>query len=163
MRKSVVLFATIVLLLFFTSSYKVQEVGLKLNAYIPEMNLSVEDSVLNLNKERGNYVLLNFWSSENAMSRIKNIEYSNMINDLNDNKIKFASINYDRSQKLYSEIISNDNVNNDSQFFDYDGINSEVYKQFQLERGFNSYLINKEGKIIAINPNVEQLTAYIGQ
>lgn len=115
------------------------------------------DSTEQLNDDK--YILLNFWSSAEPDSRIRNIVYSNLVDSLDD--IRFASINFDRDKKLFEEILHVDRINSKAQIFDSDGQQSELYEMFHLDDGFNSYLIDREGKIVAINPDKKSLTEFI--
>ena len=83
----------------------------------------------------------------------------------NDSTWKLSDLrgNYDRSKAIYEEIIRLDNVNKDSQFYDEGGTNSEVYKQFHLEKDLNSYLLNQDGQIVAVNPDMQELTKILCQ
>ena len=79
------------------------------------------------------------------------------------NEIVFVAVNYDRSKTLFNEILQVDGIDKRTQFFDEDGTDSEVYKQFRLDKGLNCYLINRDGKIIAVNPDLEKLTELTRQ
>lgn len=163
MRKTLTTIAIIAVLFVFTSSYNAYDVNTKVNSFAPNFSVSNSDNdKLLLSELRGDFVLVNFWSSQDATSRIKNIIYDKFIQN-SKMPIRLVSINYDQSNLLYQEIIRHDNLNGSSQFHDKDGKNSEAYKRYHLETGFNSYLINREGKIIAINPTKLQLTEFICQ
>ena len=163
MRKVLSVIAVLSLLLSFSSAYNVQEIDCKINSFAPNLSISNDDSTFILSKQRGKFVLLNFWSSENAESRIRNIVNCKLTENIDSSKLALLSVNYDANKNLFKEIVNVDNLNEESQFYDSNGIRSEVYKQFHLENGFNSYLINKEGKIVAINPTSQQLTILIRQ
>lgn len=161
MRKTLLAIATIVALGTLLSARNAQKVGINVDSFAPNITVTDNDSTWKLSDLRGNFVLLNFWASNNAESRIRNIEYNKAIDNFEN--VQFASINYDRSKAIYEEIIRLDNVNKDSQFYDEGGTNSEVYKQFHLENDLNSYLLNQDGQIVAVNPDMQELTKILCQ
>lgn len=160
MRKTISFIVILVVLLSFSSAYNAQEIDGNVNSFAPNFTVSGNDSTFTLSKERGKYVLLNFWSSDDAESRIRNIEANNAAKNA-DKEIVFASINYDRSERLFNEILKVDGIDRNSQFYDKDGTESEVYKQFRLDKGLNCYLINRDGKIVAVNPDLDKLTELL--
>ena len=162
MRKTLSFIVILVVLVSFSSAYNAQEIDVKVNSFAPNISVSDNDSTFTLSKERGKYVLLNFWASDDAESRIRNISAYKATEKSNE-KVVFTAINYDRSEALFSEIVKVDNIDKNTQFFDKGGKNSEVYKQFRLENGLNCYLINREGKVIAVNPELEKLAELISQ
>lgn len=161
MRKTLLAIATIAALGTLLSARNAQEVGVNVDSFAPNITITDNDSTWKLSDLRGKFVLLNFWASNDAESRIRNIEYNKAIDNFKN--VQFASVNYDRSKAIYEEIIRLDNVNKDSQFYDEGGTNSEVYKQFHLEKDLNSYLLNQKGQIVAVNPDLQELTKILCQ
>ncbi len=162
MRKTLKTIATIALLLVFTSAYNGYDVNVNINSFAPNFEIANVGKQTKLSDKRGNYVLVNFWSSSNASSRIRNIQYDRFFKG-DSSRADFISVNFDSSEKLYKELLKVDQLASESQFYDDGGRNSEVYKDYHLESGFNSYLLNKEGKIVAINPTNQQLTEIFCQ
>ncbi len=162
MRKTLKTIATIALLLVFTSAYNGYDVNVNIDSFAPNFEIANAEKQTKLSDKRGNYVLVNFWSSSNASSRIRNIQYDRFFKSGN-SRADFISVNFDNSEKLYKEILKVDQLASESQFHDDGGRNSEVYKDYHLESGFNSFLLNKEGKIVAINPTNQQLTEIFCQ
>ena len=160
MRKTFSFIVILVVLFSFSSAYNAQEIDRKVNSFAPNFTVNGNDSAFTLCKERGKYVLLNFWSSDDAESRIRNIFAYNATKNSKE-QIVFAAVNYDRSETLFDEIVKIDGIDKNTQFFDKDGINSEVYKQFRLDEGLNCYLINRDGKIVAVNPDLNKLTELL--
>lgn len=162
MRKTLTAIATIAILLIFTSSYNSYNVDISIESFAPNFEIAKEGKSIKLSEMRGNYVVVNFWTSDNAESRIRNIQYDRFFKSL-DNKSNFIAINFDESKELQKELVKIDNLSDKSQFHDGSGNESEVYKSYHLESGMNSYLLDKDGKILAINPTPQQLTKYFCQ
>lgn len=157
MRKTLAFVVLLVALVAFPSAFNAPDIDTKVGAIAPNITISNSDSQFTLSNYRGQYVVINFWSSDDAESRIRNIEISKFANSDANKNFVFASVNFDRNADLFSGTLKADNLDEKAQFFDKDGINSEVYKQFHLMNGYNCYVINPEGKIAAINPDVRQL------
>ena len=157
MRKTLAFIVLLVALVSFSSAFNAPEIDTKMGAIAPNITIGNSYSQFSLSKYRGKYVVINFWSSDDAESRIRNIEISKFANSNENGDIVFAAVNFDRNADLFGETLKIDNLDEKAQFFDKDGINSEVYKQFHLKNGYNCYVINPDGKITAINPDVRQL------
>ena len=100
MRKTFSFIVILVVLLSFSSAYNAQEINGKVNSFAPNITVSDNDSTFTLSKERGKYVVLNFWSSDNPESRIRNISAYNATEKTN-NEIVFVAVNYDRSKACF--------------------------------------------------------------
>ena len=156
MRKTLFVIVLLAALVGFSSAFNGEDIDSKVGSFAPNITVENSDKTFRLSQFRGKYVVVNFWSADNAEWRIRNIEMSKFVGKHSD-KIVYASINFDRSYSLFNETIKIDNLDNSAQFFEKDGIISEVYKQFHLENGLNCYLISPEGRIEAVNPDVRQL------
>lgn len=152
MRKTLKTIATIALLLVFTSAYNGYDVNVNIDSFAPNFEIAKNGKQTKLSDKRGNYVLVNFWSSSNASSRIRNIQYDRFFKG-DKSRADFISVNFDNSEKLYKELLKVDQLASESQFHDDGGRNSKLYKDYHLDSGLNSFLLNKEGKIVAINPD----------
>ena len=109
----------------------------------------------------GKYTLLNFWAAYDAESRARNIQLWNEVNKLNSSEIEMISISYDKSPSVFSETVKADGLNQENQFRDEQGAESELYKKYDLRKGFKNFLINDEGVIIAANVTPEKLTEIL--
>lgn len=118
-----------------------------------------------LSEREGRFVLLNFWSATDADSRIRNTGYDRFLAafDSSDNQdsIELLSVNFDRSERLFREIVRRDRLNEASQFH-VDGRNADqIFSDYALDMGFRSFLIDRSGRIIATNPSVDEITKIL--
>ena len=150
MRRTFTAIATIAILLVFTSSYNSYDVSVDINSFAPNFEISKLGNHFKLSETRGNYVIVNFWTSDYAEARIRK-------------NLSFISVNFDDSDNMFKELVRTDGLSEVSQFYEKDGMESEVYKRYRLKSGMNSYLLDKDGKILAINPTQQQLTKYFCQ
>ncbi len=116
---------------------------------------------ISLNNLKGNYVLVNFWDSGSAISRIAAGEYDKFSRNSPDNNFKLLSINTDANKRLFREIVKNDNLDSSTQFHIEEVKTKNALANYRLKHGYSSYLINPQGKIVAVNPSVPTLEKYL--
>lgn len=162
MRKTLTVIATVALSIMFTSSYNSYDVDIDIDSFAPNFEIAKPGNRIKLSEKRGNFIVVNFWKSTAAESRIRNIEYDRFFKSAN-KETCYIAINYDNSKRLYDELAKVDRLTKVSQFYDAGGLDSEVYKSYHLDEGMNSYLLDKTGKILAVNPTTQQLTKYFCQ
>lgn len=133
----------------------------------PIFKVERTDSVVSLDDMRGHWVLLQFWSSSDARSRIAGKQYTAIEQKLNDGqsaeRFHLLSVNMDRSERLFREIVRRDNNNDEkTQFFVGRDRAGEISAKYHLDRGLQSYLIDPQGKIVAVNPSLSTLSDMLG-
>lgn len=116
-----------------------------------------EGTHLDLSEYRGKKVVLNFWAAYDARSRANNVALYNYVKE-NASDIAFVSISLDENIHVFEKTMHLDKIENHSQFCEMNGTRSKIYKDFQLKKGFKSYLIDENGIIKAINITTENLT-----
>ena len=113
-----------------------------------------------LSDMRGKCVLLSFWVSYNAQSRMQNIQMSNVLktSDLN---IEMVSISFDEFSSIYKETLRMDKINTPNCYLAPKGDESIIYKKYKLNRGFKNYLLDERGIIIAKDISADDLPAVL--
>lgn len=161
MKKAISYIAFFGVLILMISAYSERVVKAEKGYTAPEIEM-VNDGKTNisLDKLRGKYVLVNFWDSNSAISRIAAGEYDRFLKE-SPSKFKLLSINTDDNKKLFKEIVKNDNLDTSTQFHIDDVKTRNTKNDYRLEQGFSSYLINPQGKIVAVNPSVTTLEKYL--
>lgn len=122
----------------------------------PDFSISNTDTTTTLGSLRGNYVIVTFWSSADAQSRIDNLRYDKYAKQ-SKTPIAYVAVNYDRNRELADEIIRRDGVEQSSQFFDSDGKQGRIFADYHLGDGYHTCLIDPAGKIIAVDPSDDYL------
>ena len=158
--KSWSIMLTAIFLLFLTSSIPTDTTDATIGNTAPLFALKSDKADVELQSLKGEYVLVNFWSLEDAQSRIDNVRYDRMAKKLN-NRFRMISINLDNDYELYNKIIEIDGLEKSGQFNSKDVVYGELRNEWHLKNGNRAYLINPNGKIMAINPNENQLTELI--
>lgn len=158
---------SIIVVLIFSTAFIGSGIAPARGSIAPALKLNDTENIIAPESFKGKYVLLNFWSSADGKSRLKANELNAAIKELdknNDNKgkISLVSVNFDRSEKLFHEIVKRDNLDTLSQF--YAGKDAQRLRQaYNLHKGLNSFLINPKGKIIAVNPGRDDLSRILNQ
>jgi cytochrome oxidase Cu insertion factor (SCO1/SenC/PrrC family) len=119
------------------------------------------DSVVALDNLKGEWVLVQFWSSADAASRISCKDYAKLGEKLSDDslkeKIHFLAVNFDRSERLFHEIVRRDGLDAKSQFFVEGSKANVLIKDYHLDSGMSAYLIDPSGRVVAKNPSEQRL------
>lgn len=127
----------------------------------PDLTVDNSHSALSLSDWKGKYVLVTFWASSNAQSRISAARYDDFSKSLDEERFCLLSVNFDRSERLFREIVRRDNLSAKSQFY-VSGSNAEtIFENYHLGNGFQSFLINPQGKIVATNPSNDTLKKIV--
>lgn len=122
-------------------------------------NVSGEQAI-NLKSMRGKYVLLSFWASYDAPSRIRNANLSNAVKSVS-HPVEMISVSFDEYKSVFTETIRKDRIDTPFCFVDTKGERSSLFKTYNLKRGFTNYLLDADGVIIARNISAEELPDYL--
>ena len=160
MKKQLLLIVIAAFIFIFTSAQLETPADSRIGYTAPGFSVENDGSKVELQKLRGAFVLVAFWSSTDAESRIATIAYDRLAH--NHAEMEFVAVNFDPSAAVYDEIVRIDNLAAESQFRDAEGSASSIYKAYRLEDGYCSMLISPEGKIVAVNPSAETIESYIG-
>lgn len=113
---------------------------------------TTDDTSLSLHELKGQYVLLNFWSKSQPLTRIANHTYNVATADAG---IRYISVCLDRDEEQLATMINAEDGN--------DTATQYVRSQLQRSSGTEwiqtpaAWLISPEGKIIARNPSPASL------
>ncbi len=146
------------LFLLFASSSNINETETRVGAQVPNFTVSNNDTTLSLQDARGKYVIVTFWSSTVPESRIDNMRHDRTAK--NNSKLAHIAINYDTSRGVFNEICKLDNLDSYSQFYGGNETGMGLLTVWHQEDGFTSILIDPTGKVLALNPTDELLTAF---
>ena len=114
---------------------------------------------LDLQNLKGKYVLLSFWASYDAQSRMQNVSLNNALQNLSKD-VKVVSVSFDDYQSVFSETIRKDKVQSSDCYLETKGEASSIFKKYNLDRGFKNYLLDDRGVIVAKNISASQLSSY---
>lgn len=121
---------------------------------------SDSETSANLSDLRGHYVLISFWASYDAQSRIDNVLLNNSLQSNGEN-VKLVSISFDKFESVFEETIRKDQIEASVCYTENKGENSRLFKKYRLDRGFTNYLLDENGVIIAKNISAKELSSYL--
>lgn len=148
----VLLFLTSILSLSFIGK-DMNLIGLNIGDKAPNINLNIDDKELDLRQLEGSMVLISFWASYDAASRLRN---ANMFHYLKgNNNIKMVSVSFDDYQSIFEDAVQKDMIISDNCLMYRLDRSTKVYDTYNMRKGFRNYLLDEHGTIIAkdIDPN----------
>lgn len=133
--------------------------GLNVGDIAPNFTIqsTTNQSATDLRSLRGKYVLINFWASYDAPSRLNNASFAQALRNESASDITLVSVSFDEYPSIFRETIRKDQVGTSTCFVDTAGHQSPLYKQYRLHRGFSNYLLDANGVIIAKNISPDEL------
>ena len=139
--------------------------GLNVGDIAPDFkiqSMSAGQPLAELSDMKGKYVLLSFWASYDAHSRMQNASLSNVIRSASRNEnVEMVSVSFDEYQSVFKETVRKDQIVTPTCFVETKGESSGLFKKYRLGRGFTNYLLDENGVIIAKNISAAELSAYL--
>ena len=139
--------------------------GLNVGDIAPDFkiqSMSAGQPLAELSDMKGKYVLLSFWASYDAHSRMQNASLSNVLRSASRNEnVVMVSVSFDEYQSIFKETVRKDQIVTPTCFVETKGESSGLFKKYRLGRGFTNYLLDENGVIIAKNISAAELSAYL--
>ena len=139
--------------------------GLNVGDIAPDFkiqSMSAGQPLAELSDMKGKYVLLSFWASYDAHSRMQNASLSNVLRSASRNEnVEMVSVSFDEYQSILKETVRKDHIVTPTCFVETKGESSGLFKKYRLGRGFTNYLLDENGVIIAKNISAAELSAYL--
>ena len=139
--------------------------GLNVGDIAPDFkiqSMSAGQPLAELSDMKGKYVLLSFWASYDAHSRMQNASLSNVLRSASRNEnVEMVSVSFDEYQSIFKETVRKDQIVTPTCFAETKGESSGLFKKYRLNRGFTNYLLDGNGVIIAKNISAADLSAYV--
>ena len=138
--------------------------GLNVGDIAPDFEIqtmSANQSVHELSDLKGRYVLLSFWASYDAQSRMQNASLNNALRASANNNVELVSVSFDEYKSVFEETVRKDQIVTPTCFVETEGESSGLFKKYRLSRGFSNYLLDDNGVIIAKNISAAELSSYL--
>ena len=139
--------------------------GLNVGDIAPDFkiqSMSAGQPLAELSDMKGKYVLLSFWASYDAHSRMQNASLSNVLRSASRyENVEMVSVSFDEYQSIFKETVRKDQIVTPTCFVETKGESSGLFKKYRLGRGFTNYLLDENGVIIAKNISAAELSAYL--
>ncbi len=155
-------FVVLIIISFISLSFVGKDTpteGLTIGDRAPEFKICGEKQLVDLKDLRGKYVLLSFWASYDADSRMKNAILNHVAEKANN--VEMVSVSFDNYKSVFNETIKKDRITTSKCFVELAGTRSDIYQIYRLHKGFKNYLLDKNGIIIAKDINASELTSYL--
>lgn len=163
MKKNILIAALAAVMIVASSGMTYRQPEIRVGAPAPELIVSDTNHCVDLQALRGSYVLLSFWSSSDAPSRVLVNAYDTAVRNpavsAHGKSINHVSVNFDESKPLFDAIVRADNLDSGAQYNATGSLARSIIANFNLRDGFGSLLIDPDGIIVAINPEISNLTA----
>lgn len=118
---------------------------------------------VDLSDLKGKYVLLSFWASYDAESRLLNAALCHTLYQKKNSDMAMISVSFDEYQSVFEEAIRMDRINMPICFAETNGKHSVLFRKYRLKAGFGNYLLDDNGIIIAKDISVSELSGYLDQ
>lgn len=156
MKKTIMSMALLSATLLVSSAFDEQTFAPEEGALAPLISVTNDSGNVALEQMRGDYVLLSFWSSNDAQSRI-NCNYYAQWAEQHCGSIRHIAVNFDNDDAIFDEIIKIDALDAANQYNVTGDTASRIFRDYRLNEGFGTLLIDPKGRIIAANPELNAL------
>lgn len=143
------------------------EVGTKIGDQAPEIRTTlINGEYFNLEDLKGKMVLIDFWASYDANSRIGNHLKSGWIENFqnqsfqNGNGFTIVSVSLDRFKNPLKTAIQSDSMTYPYHICDYKGADSELVAVYRAN-DMKKVLIDGDGRIVAVSNNMDEIASAL--
>jgi thiol-disulfide isomerase/thioredoxin len=144
----------IAVFLFCSTFVKAQ---LKIGENVPEIELmGKEDTLIKLSSLNGKVVLIDFWASWCGPCRAENPYVQKLYKKYRVNGFEVFAVSLDVNKALWLKAIRKDKLTY-THVVDYDGWLSKVAEKYYVDAIPTNFLLDKTGKIVAINLDGKEL------
>ncbi len=116
----------------------------------------------NLSDFEGKWVLLDFWGSWCMPCRESNRDLTNLYAEYKDKGVEFISIALETNAASWKKAMAQDGLVWDQQYTDLKRMKSPIAQAYGVRNIPTLYLINPDGYIAAVNPNLKASAAEKG-
>jgi thiol-disulfide isomerase/thioredoxin len=130
---------------------------LRIGETVPEIELpGTADSIIKLSSFNGKVVLIDFWASWCGPCRAANPYVQKLYKKYKENGFEVFAVSLDVNKALWLKAIRKDRLTY-TQVVDYDGWLSKVAEKYYVDAIPTNFLLDKTGKIVAINIEGKEL------
>lgn len=154
MKKIILLFSLLISISTATAQMKIGD-------SLPNLELNNnKELTINLASLKGKTVLIDFWASWCAPCRLANRKLAPLYNQYKNDNFEIVGISLDTDRTKWMNAILKDKLAYE-QLVDAKGFDAKSALLFGVEELPNSYLFDAAGKLVAINPSVEEIIMQI--
>ena len=143
--KSAGVAAAVIGTLWLTSAVSTKNVPLEVGNHAPEISITCSNGEsLLLSDLKGEEVIVNFWSVNDAESRISNVR---LAREAERSGVRYIGMCIDSDRQLAEEVMKADRVSTDNLYF----ADRQVTDEYQLSKGTRTVKIDPYGIVAAID------------
>ena len=138
--------------------------GIQVGNKVPAINSRLlNGEPFNLDSLKGKMVLIDFWASYDAPSRLENARKKMILEAyknsgfINAQGLVIVSISLDRFKSPLNQSIQRDEIDHFLHLCDFKGRESELARQFSVQNQLSDFLIDGEGRIVARGPHLDDI------
>jgi thiol-disulfide isomerase/thioredoxin len=136
-------------------------IGVKIGLEAPEISMKMpNDSTLTLSSLRGKYILIDFWASWCGPCRKENPNVVKVYNKYKNKNFDILSVSLDQDKSAWIRAIQADNLTW-NHVSDLQQWNSAAAAAYGVKGIPATFLLDKEGKVIAMNLRGEALESKL--
>jgi thiol-disulfide isomerase/thioredoxin len=136
---------------------------LKIGDALPNSTLNnIQNEAVDLSSFKGKTVLVDFWASWCAPCRVANKKLVKLHSEINNQDFEIIGISLDTDKVKWINAIKKDKIEY-TQLNESKGFDAKVAVRFGIEELPTSFLFDKEGVLIAINPTEEEINSQINK
>lgn len=152
------IFATIVFIVITITGNSQPRVGTK----APDISLpDANGTMINLSSLQGKVVLLDFWASWCGPCRRNNREMLSLYNQYKNKGFEVYGVSIDENKQAWANAIQQDQMTWLQVIDTGAGYGNQLTKTWKLQYIPSAFLIDKEGKIVAVAPEKDKLENWL--
>jgi thiol-disulfide isomerase/thioredoxin len=136
---------------------------IKIGDALPNSTLNnIQNEAVDLSSFKGKTVLIDFWASWCAPCRVANKKLVKLHSEINNQGFEIIGISLDTDKVKWINAMKKDKIEY-TQLNESKGFDAKVAVRFGIEELPTSFLFDKEGVLIAINPTEEEINSQINK
>ncbi len=152
------IFVSVILMTFFAGKAQI-----KIGESVPEIALpDVNGKMITLSSFKGKVVLIDFWASWCGPCRAANPSVVRLYNKYKDKGFEVFGVSIDSKKEAWIKAIRQDKIKY-TQVNDNGGWNSNVAATFGINQIPTSFLVDKNGRVVAIDAEGKELYKLVGE
>jgi peroxiredoxin len=151
----------IFLVLVSVASFSNAIAQMQIGDSLPNSSLrNVQNETVDMSSFKGKIILVDFWASWCAPCRLANKKLVQLHFELKDQKFEIIGVSLDTDKTKWINAIKKDKIEY-TQLNEPKGFDANVAVRFGVEQLPTSFLFDRNGRLLAINPKEEEIIAQI--
>ncbi|MBP3298946.1 MAG: redoxin domain-containing protein [Muribaculaceae bacterium] len=129
--------------------------------HAPYFELKNDIRRVNLSAARGKYVVINFWSAQDAQSRIDNALFDRAFTTGSRSDVEYVSVCLDDDEILWKQIMIADGLHAVNQYMASESPLTDILSDYGTESGCRNFLISPQGEVLAAGLDVPSILSRL--